>query len=145
MRLSYRELQHISTLRERFEYLRLGGLVGESTFGSHRYLNQGFYTSSEWRKIRNEVIVRDQGCEMGLYPYEIVGRVYIHHINPITIDDLLNATDELMSLDNLVCVSYDMHQAIHYGDYEILGRYELEERRANDTCPWKKLGGIVNG
>lgn len=134
---TYLELNRLQTLEERYEYLRLDGKVGAETFGAERYLNQIFYTTPEWKKIRRDVIVRDNGCEMGLQGYEIAGRIYVHHIDPITMDDILNRSPKLFDLNNLVCVSFDFHQAIHYGCAPRKDKYEIVERSPNDTCPWK--------
>lgn len=132
----YSELIKIPTFEERFEYLKINGQVGEETFGSHRYLNQKFYTSDEWLRIRNYVIMRDLGCDLGIPDREIHGRIYVHHMNPITIEDILEHSDCLVNPDFLICVSRETHLAIHYGDKSLLIP-DLVERRPNDTCPWK--------
>lgn len=132
----YSELIKIPTFEERFEYLKINGQVGEETFGSHRYLNQRFYTSDEWFRIRNYVIMRDLGCDLGIPDREIHGRIYVHHMNPITIEDILEHSDRLVNPDFLICVSRETHLAIHYGDKSLLIP-GLVERRPNDTCPWK--------
>ena len=136
MILSYSELITLPTFEERYQYLRKSGIVGEETFGSHRYLNQKLYTSPEWRSIRNHVIVRDNGCDLGMEGYEIRGGVYIHHINPITMDDILNRTPALFDMDNLICVSFNTHQAIHYGDESLLPIISFVERTPGDTKLW---------
>ena len=138
MRLSYSELSNFKTLDERFRYLKIGGLVGENTFGGRRILNQNFYRSPEWRKIRREIILRDNGYELGLEPYEIKGPIYIHHINPITVEDLLDRSLGVFDPENLICVSFAMHQAIHYGDDKLLDIYKNVGRSPNDMCPWKR-------
>lgn len=138
MKLTYSELCSFKTLDERFKYLQLAGLVGASTFGGHRYLNQDFYRSDEWKRIRRDVIVRDNGFELGLEPYQINGPIYIHHINPITIDDLLSRSPLVLDPENLISVSYEMHQAIHFGDERMLDIYKNKKRSPNDMCPWKR-------
>lgn len=135
---TYSKMCTFSTLFDRFNYLKLDGIVGSDTFGSERYLNQSFYRSEEWRRIRNLVITRDNGCELGLEGYEIQGPIIIHHINPLFPEDILNATDFLVSLENLVCVSDLMHKAIHYGDNSILNKYSFAERKPGDTTLWRK-------
>ena len=133
---SYSELINFPTFLERFEYLQFKEPVGKDTFGIHRYLNQNFYTSKEWRSLRDQVIVRDLGCDLGIEDRPIYGNVYIHHINPITIEDLNNRTEKLMSLENLICCSFETHNAIHFGDVEQVKK-ELIVRKPNDTCPWR--------
>ena len=137
MKKTYSELILLPTFEERYEYLKLDGHVGEDTFGFDRYLNQAFYRSTEWKRIRREIIVRDNGCDLAHPDRAIVGPIYIHHINPISMKDLTDQTDYLRDPENLVCVSYNTHQAIHYGSTELLTPTELVERRPNDTCPWK--------
>lgn len=137
MKKTYSELILLPTFEERYEYLKLDGHVGEDTFGFDRYLNQAFYRSTEWKRIRREIIVRDNGCDLAHPDREIVGPIYIHHINPISMKDLTDQTDYLRDPENLVCVSCNTHQAIHYGSTELLTPTELVERRPNDTCPWK--------
>ena len=134
---SYRELSQLKTLAERFRYLDLTGTVGAMTFGGHREWNQEFYSSDLWREVRRKVLIRDEGCEMGLQPYIIPDAVYVHHINPMTIEDFIEGNPLLLDPDNLVCVSYDVHQAIHYGNSDALKKYEVITRTKNDTCPWK--------
>lgn len=136
MILSYSELITLPTFEERYRYLRKSGIVGEETFGSHRNLNQILYRSPEWRSIRNQVIIRDNGCDLGMEGYEIRDRVYIHHINPITMDDILNRTPALFDTDNLICVSFNTHQAIHYGDESLLPIISFTERTPGDTKLW---------
>jgi hypothetical protein len=133
---SYSELSRLRTFQERFEYLKLGGFVGRETFGYDRYINQQFYKSPEWRRVRRNVILRDQGCDLGVEGYDIFGRVLIHHINPITLEDLEERSPIAYSMDNLICVSHATHEAIHYSDYDILPQDPVE-RFPNDTCPWK--------
>ena len=134
----YSELIQLPTFKERFEYLKLSGSVGKATFGYDRYLNQNFYKSREWKRLRDEIIVRDNGCEMGLEGFEIRGRILIHHMNPIVDDDIINVSDYLMNPDYLICVSHDLHNAIHYGNDDILRAKNFQPRRPNDTCPWKE-------
>lgn len=134
---SYHELADISDFVERYEYLKLGGKVGELTFNGHRYLNQKFYTSDpEWLRVKRQVILRDEGCDMGHPDFPISGRIIIHHINPITIEDLIKRDPKIFDMDNLICVSHKTHNAIHYGDISLLNLPPVE-RRANDTCPWR--------
>lgn len=137
LRRSFRELSRLKTFDERFAYLRLGGIVGESTFGSDRYLNQILYKSPEWRSFRNDVIIRDNGCDLAIPGRDILGdRIIIHHINPLTVEDVENRNPAIFDLDNVVCVSHNTHEAIHYGDESLLPKDPVE-RRPNDTCPWK--------
>lgn len=133
----YQELKHMHTFEERFNYLKLNGQVCKDTFGFDRYLNQQFYKSKEWKQIRDFVIVRDNACDLGIEDHEIKGKIYIHHLNPISIYDITNSTNNLLDPENLICVSYETHNAIHYGDGSYLDRYKVEERTTNDTCPWK--------
>ena len=133
---TYSELIQLPTLEERFDYLRLDGVVGKDTFGFDRYLNQQFYRSSEWKRIRNQVIVRDNGCDLGIDDYEIHGRILIHHMNPISIEDLQYMSDLLMNPEYLICVSHRTHNAIHYGDESLIVTDPIE-RSQNDTCPWR--------
>ena len=133
---SYSELIKLKTFEERFEYLKMSAVIGEKTFGAERLLNQRFYTSSEWRNFRRQVIIRDECRDMGLEGHDIYGRVEIHHINPITIKDVVNGSEALMDLENVICVSSATHKAIHYGDANSLPKGPII-RRPNDTCPWK--------
>lgn len=133
---SYTELIKLPTFEERFEYLKLSAKIGEETFGSERFLNQRFYGSIEWRNFRREAIIRDQGFDLGCEDHPIVGRIEVHHINPITSKDIEDRLDLLMDLDNVICVSSNTHKAIHYGDASLLPKDPIE-RRPNDTCPWK--------
>lgn len=133
---SYSELSHLHDFLERFRYLQLHGDVGENTFGVERYLNQALYKSKEWRDVRNLVIVRDEGCDLGIEGYEIRDRILIHHINPITVEDVENSSSLLFDPDNLICVSHLTHNAIHYGDESLLPK-PVVIRVAGDTCPWR--------
>lgn len=136
MNKSYSELITIPDYLSRFNYLKLGGKVGDDTFGYSRYLNQTFYRSYEWKKFREKIIIRDNGCDLGIGDYEIVGRIYIHHINPITLKDIQERSSNLLDPENVICVSNNTHEAIHYGDESLLF-LGVTERRHNDTCPWK--------
>lgn len=140
---TYSELITLPTFEERFRYLKLGGTVGEETFGFDRYLNQKFYTSDEWRSIRDHVILRDTGnndyCQdLGMpYGYNIADRVLIHHMNPIRKEDILYRSKYLLDPEYLICTIKRTHDAIHFGDESILRSITPIERFANDTCPWK--------
>lgn len=132
---TYSELIQIPTFIERYRYLRLKGLVGQDTFGWDRYLNQNFYHSREWRELRNHIIVRDNGCDLGVAGYEIGSRIYIHHMNPIEVNDIVEATEILLDPEFLISVSFQTHQAIHYGDEDMLIT-EPVVRKPNDTTLW---------
>lgn len=133
---TYSEMILLPTYNERFRYLKLDGKVGADTFGLDRYLNQVFYRSAEWKRIRDMVIVRDNGCDLGIPELPIYGKVIIHHMNPLSVDDILKDDPEyVMNPEYLVCVSHSTHNAIHYGDDSQLQEYI--PRRANDTAPWK--------
>lgn len=134
---SYSVVILLPTLEERFEYLKLNGKVGAETFGYDRYLNQILYHDPEWRRIRNDVIIRDNGCDLGVEGHEIQGRILVHHINPITIDDVKLRRYCVFDLNNLICTSHDTHNAIHYGDANLLPKNPIE-RKPNDTCPWRR-------
>lgn len=134
---TYTELSKIRTFEERFRYLQLKGTVGMDTFGFDRYFNQLFYRSKEWKDIRNYVIARDEGCDLGVEGYEIYGRVYVHHMNPIKLDDIKDATEFLLDPNYLITTTLRTHNAIHYGDEDLLITAPVE-RFANDTCPWRK-------
>ena len=134
---TYSELITLPTFEERFRYLQLGGKVGEDTFGHDRYLNQMFYTSDEWRRIRRDVIVRDNGCDLGIQDREIHGLIIIHHMNPITIEDIINRSEFLLNPEYLISTIKNTHDAIHFSDERILITDPIE-RRPNDTCPWKR-------
>ena len=128
----------LPTFDERFKYLSIGGRVGGETFGCHRYLNQILYTSKEWRSFRHQVIIRDEGCDLADLDHPITSnRILIHHLNPITVDDIVNRDPKIFDLENVICVSFDTHQAIHYGDEKYLRRNKVVERKPNDTCPWR--------
>ncbi len=134
---TYTELSKLNTFKERYEYLRLDGNVSEETFGFDRILNQKFYRSAEWKRIRDKVIVRDLGCDLGVEGYDINTKIYIHHMNPITKMDLVDQTEFLLNPEYLICCSFNTHQAIHYGS-EDLTPQDPVIRTKNDTCPWKK-------
>ena len=134
---NYTELSRLKTFEERFKYLRLDGSVGEDTFGFDRYLNQSFYKSQDWRKVRDYVILRDLGSDLGIEEVPINGRIIIHHMNPITKLDLVDNTDYVLNPEYLICVSHDTHNAIHYG-IDNLVKNEIVEREPNDTCPWRR-------
>lgn len=132
---SYSGLRALPRFEDRFEYLVLGGVVGQETFGSERHLNQRFYVSSEWRHIRNVVNVRDNGCDLGVPDHTIHGSAFIHHINPLTPEDFKYSTSNLLDPENLITVSFDTHNAIHYGDASLL-RQDPVERTPGDTKLW---------
>lgn len=134
---TYSELIQLPTFVERYRYLRIGGSVGEETFGFDRYLNQKFYKSAEWLSARDYVITRDLGCDLGMEDREIYGRILIHHMNPISIDDIVNRTELLLDPEYLICTTKNTHDAIHYGDESLLIMGPIE-RSKNDTCPWKR-------
>ena len=133
---TYSELIQFSTFEERFKYLSLDGQVGEETYGFDRWMNQAFYRSSEWKQIRNHVIVRDSGCDLGILGREIRERIIVHHMNPIMVHDIQFATEYLLNPEFLICTTHNTHQAIHYGDERLLISEPIV-RTPNDTCPWK--------
>ena len=135
---TYSELIQLSTFEDRFNYLKLRGNVGEDTFGFERYLNQKFYKSKEWKHIRDIVILRDQGCDLACLGHDIYGKVIIHHMNPITISDLKTNPDIVLNPEYLICVSQETHNALHYGDGSNLHKYDYEDRKPNDTSPWRR-------
>lgn len=134
---TYTELKQLKTFEERYEYLKLDGQVGIDTFGFDRYLNQAFYRSPEWKSVRNQVIVRDNGCDLGIEGREIHTKILVHHMNPITKEDVLNRSDLLLNPEYLITTVKRTHDAIHYGDSETLIKDPIE-RTVNDTCPWRK-------
>lgn len=133
---SYSELRQLSTFKERYDYLKLNGRVGAETFGYNRYVNQRFYRSTEWKHIRDQIIIRDNGCDLGVEGYDLHSRIYIHHLNPMTVDDIDQGRQMILDPDNLICVSFDTHQAIHFGDESLLPQLPIE-RISGDTCPWR--------
>lgn len=134
---TYSDLILLPTFLERYRYLRLGGNVGLETFGHNRYLNQILYTSDRWRSFRDKIIIRDNGCDLGMEGFEIYDRILVHHINPITVEDVLNENQKVFDPDNVISTSHNTHQAIHYGDENLLITGPVERFR-NDTCPWKR-------
>ena len=138
MNRTYSELITLPTFEERFKYLQLNGAVGRDTFGFDRYLNQYIYQRSQrWKSIRDKIIVRDNGCDLGVEGYSIYGRIIIHHMNPISVEDILSDRDWIFDPEFLICVSHRTHNAIHYG-YETLLPQAPIERTKNDTCPWRQ-------
>lgn len=134
---TYSELKELKTFEERFKYLKLGGVVGVETFGFDRYFNQKFYTTTEWKQLRNHIIVRDLGCDLGCEDHEIFGqRIIIHHMNPIDLEDIEKKSDFLLNPEFLITTIHSTHNAIHYGDESLIITAPIERRR-NDTCPWK--------
>ena len=133
----YSELIQIDNYYDRFEYLKLGGKVGFETFGFDRWINQIFYRSPEWKQFRNKIIIRDNACDMGVIGYDIIERLIVHHINPITKEDIVNRSPKLFDPENTICVADMTHKAIHYGDAKLLPQ-PIIIRTRNDTCPWKK-------
>lgn len=135
---TYSELSKLKTFRERYEYLKLDGAVGEETFGFDRYINQMFYKSEEWKRIRNYVITRDNGCDLGIQDRKIIDSVIlVHHMNPITKEDIINKNEILLDPEYLITTIKPTHDAIHYGDESLLAE-DLVIRSKNDTCPWKR-------
>ena len=134
---TYSELITIPTFKERFEYLKLGGQVGVETFGFDRYLNQTLYRSAEWKRFRRDMIIRDNGCDLAMDGYEIVGKILVHHIDPLTIEDVLKRHPKIFDPENVICTSLNTHNAIHYGDASLLVTEPII-RTKYDTCPWKR-------
>lgn len=137
MKRTYSELIRIPTFKERYEYCKLQGQVGIDTFGFDRYLNQTLYRSAKWRSLRNQIIIRDNGCDLAWPDFPINYRLLIHHLNPITEQDVLNESSVLFDPENLICVSHDTHNAIHYGTEVLLPKGPVV-RAPNDQCPWKQ-------
>jgi hypothetical protein len=135
MSRSYSELRRLQTLKERYDYLALRGQVGDRTFGSERYINQAFYASTQWRQLRNHVIYRDDACDLGVLGYEIHERIYLHHMNPMTVKAISNGDSEILDPEFLISVTHQTHNAIHYGDASLLPQ-ELVVRRPGDTKLW---------
>lgn len=135
---TYSELISIPSLKERFDYLKLNGTVGISTFGFDRWLNQRFYKSYEWKRIRDQIIIRDYGCELGVKDYPIQGSITIHHMNPVLVEDIYKNNELIMNPEYLICCSHRMHNAVHYSDNSIFREINYVERKPNDTCPWRK-------
>lgn len=134
---TYTELSKLKTFDERFKYLLLHGKIGIESFGYDRYLNQIFYKSPQWKKLRDQIILRDNGSDLGLMDYPILGRVIIHHLNPISVDDVLDGNPDVFNPEYLICVSHKTHNAIHYGIDDYIKEYKIVERRPNDTIPWR--------
>ena len=134
---TYSDLSKLTTFEDRYNYLRLNGFVGQETFGFDRYLNQVFYKSAKWRSVRDFVIVRDNGCDLGIEGREIYGKIIIHHMNPITIKDIEQESAFLLDPEFLISTVHETHNAIHYGDENLLIRSPIE-RKPNDTCPWRR-------
>ena len=134
---SYSELIRLPTYLERFRYLQINGAVGAETFGYDRYLNQILYRTGEWKRFRRDIILRDNGCDLACEDYEIFGRILVHHINPITVDDVFNRDPKIFDPNNVITTTLDTHNAIHYGDERLLVMDPIV-RTKNDTCPWRK-------
>lgn len=134
---TYSELVKLSTFEERFQYLQLNGVVGAETFGFDRYLNQIFYTSDEWKSLRNKIIVRDNGCDLGVKGCDIRTTIIIHHMNPITEKDILSHSNFLVDPEFLITTRLSTHNGIHYGDESLAQSYSVIQRSPNDTCPWR--------
>lgn len=133
---TYTKLIKLQSFANRFNYLKLDGVVSEQTFGGSRYLNQILYSSSEWKRTRNEIIIRDNGRDLAHFDYPIYGTIYIHHLNPITIDDILKRRACVFDPENLISVSFETHQQIHYGNEKNIHNNELVIRKEGDTCLW---------
>lgn len=133
---TYSELITLPTFEERYRYLKIGGRIGEETFGFDRYLNQIYYRSQKWKSVRDYVIIRDNGCDLGMPGHEIYGKIIVHHMNPITIDDIEKESAFLTDPEYLICTILNTHNAIHYGDESLLITAPVE-RTKNDTCPWR--------
>lgn len=129
-------MRRLVTFKERYDYLKLHGRVGAETFGYDRYINQRFYRSVEWKRVRDIVILRDNGCDLGIEGYDIHSRIYIHHMNPMSVDDIDQSNPEILDPEYLICVTFDTHQAIHFGDESLLPQLPVE-RTPGDTCPWR--------
>lgn len=135
---TYSELSKLKSFDERFKYLKLNGRVGKEVFGYDRYMNQVFYRSYRWKRVRDMVIARDDGCDLGIEGHEIRGeKIYIHHMNPLLLNDILDETEYLMNPEYLITTKHSTHNAIHYGD-ERVSSLSFVDRTINDTCPWKK-------
>lgn len=135
---TYSEMMRYSSFEERFKYLKLNGAVARETFGVERYLNQNFYRSDLWKSIRNKVIIRDNGCDLAHVDHELNSGIVIHHLNPISIEDIIEMSDYVTNPEYLVCVSESTHRRIHYGNEDSIKNFTIADRKPNDTCPWKK-------
>ncbi|NCB47376.1 hypothetical protein EOM81_10220 [bacterium] len=135
---TYSGLSQLKSFEDRFDYLKMGGAVGISTFGFDRIFNQKFYSSAEWKRVRDYVIVRDNGCDLGIDGYEIFKgvKIFIHHMNPISLEDIDKRADILLNPEFLITTAFETHNAIHYGDKNLLSKAPIERAR-NDTCPWR--------
>lgn len=134
----YRDLAALTTLEDRYAYLKLGAAVGDVTFGHERWMNQRFYTSSEWKNVRHHIIARDLGCDLGIRGHEVFGRIYIHHMNPMTVEDIRDGNDDILNPEYLIAVSHRTHNAIHYGDQTQLPQ-PITDRRPGDTILWNRM------
>lgn len=134
---TYSELIAIPTFEERFKYLQLNGNIGDETFGYDRMFNQRFYSSLEWKRLRDEIIFRDNGCDLGILDRRIMGKILIHHMNPIMLEDIQKSSEFLLNPEYLICTSFETHNAIHYGDENLLFKAPIE-RKQYDTCPWRQ-------
>ena len=134
---TYSELRKLPTFEDRFEYLKLGGAVGRETFGWDRWLNQRLYHTPEWWRVRREVILRDEGCDLGIPDRLITGRIFVHHINPIDAADITKRSQIVLDPEYLITVSKETHDAIHYGSFDLLVPSTVTERKPNDTVPWR--------
>ena len=134
---TYSELITLPTFEERFRYLQLSGKIGDETFGFDRYLNQRLYRSQKWMSIRDQIIIRDNGCDLGVEGHDIYGKIIVHHMNPITLKDIEKESEFLFDPEYLICVTHNTHNAIHYGDESLLISAPIE-RTKNDTCPWRR-------
>lgn len=137
MKLTYSELSKLETFDDRLKYLMQYGTVGRETFGGHRYINQRFYSSVEWKSVRKYVIARDNGCDLGVIGHEIYDKIVIHHINPVAIEDFIQYNPEVLDPENLICVSEETHNLIHFGKKDALDN-KLIDRHKDDTSPWRK-------
>jgi hypothetical protein len=132
---AYSELRKLDLFEDRYEYLRLKGVVGEATFGYDRYINQALYQSNEWKYARRQAIIRDNGCDLGVFGYEIYGEILVHHMNPITVEEIVNRSDSVLNPEFLITTTMNTHNAIHYGDQTLL-RTPFVERNPGDTKLW---------
>lgn len=134
---TYSEAMQFEDFKDRFNYLKIGGRVGEETFGYCRYLNQILYRSPEWKRFRREIVIRDAGCDLAYKDLPIYSNIFVHHINPISLKDIEERNFEIFNPENVICCSFETHNAIHYADESLLPRLEPAERKPNDHCPWR--------
>lgn len=134
---TFQKLKRLKTFEARYKYLQFSSVVGQSTFGHDRYLNQILYASKRWKRTRDDIIIRDEGCDLGVKDYEIHGRIIVHHMNPITIEDVELDRDIIYDPEGLICTTHNTHNAIHYGDESLLPQLPIERTR-HDTCPWRQ-------